>query len=128
MLKAEFPLDVAAEPDESRWGEACAELSSASRAPWVLLSAGVDFATYLRQVAVAYRAGASGVAAGRAVWKEAAALTGPARESFLRTTAGERMARLTALCDALARPWTAHYASEPVGPEWYRRYDEVTGK
>jgi tagatose-1,6-bisphosphate aldolase len=128
VLKAEFPLDVTAEPDEGLWAEACAELSTACPAPWVLLSAGVDFATYLRQVAVACRAGASGVAAGRAVWKEATALTGPARQAFLRATARERMARLTALCDALARPWTAHYAAEPVGTEWYRRYDEVTGR
>lgn len=104
VLKAEFPLDVKAEPDEREWAAACAELTAASAVPWVLLSAGVDFDTYLRQVNVACRAGASGVAVGRAVWKEATALTGQARVDFLRATAFERMARVAALCEALARP------------------------
>lgn len=122
VLKAEFPLDVAAEPDERVWAEACAELSTACPVPWVLLSAGVDFGTYLRQVSVACRAGASGVAAGRAVWKEATTFTGTERETFLRTTAHQRMARLTALCNALARPWTEHYTPEVVGAEWFKAY------
>src|SRR5574341_786569 len=62
VLKAEFPADS----DETMWASACAELSSASAAPWVLLSASVSFDTYLRQVAVACEQGASGVAVGRA--------------------------------------------------------------
>ncbi|MGQ0603274.1 MAG: tagatose 1,6-diphosphate aldolase [Anaerolineales bacterium] len=122
VLKAEFPVEVTAEPDERAWEAACRDLTEASRAPWVLLSAGVSYDTYLRQVAVACRAGASGVAAGRAVWKEAAALTGPARKSFLRTTARERMARLTALCDALARPWTEVYTVPQVDETWHMNY------
>ncbi len=61
-LKAEFPLDFKANPDETVWAEACAELSAASAAPWVLLSASVDYDTYLRQVTIACNAGASGVA------------------------------------------------------------------
>ncbi|HDQ73444.1 MAG TPA: tagatose 1,6-diphosphate aldolase [Chloroflexi bacterium] len=105
VLKTEFPLDVNAVPDPEAWEEACGELTAASRAPWVLLSAGVDFETYLRQVTVAARAGASGVAVGRAVWKEAVDLPPRERETFLNTVARERMARVTALCQALGRPW-----------------------
>ena len=104
VLKAEFPLDVAAISDEAEWLAACRELTAASRVPWVLLSAGVDFETYLRQVAVAGRAGASGVAVGRAVWKEAVDLPPEERAAFLTTIARERMARVAALCRALARP------------------------
>jgi tagatose 1,6-diphosphate aldolase len=107
VLKAEFPLDVAAVPDEAEWLAACCELTDGSRVPWVLLSAGVDFETYLRQAVVAAGAGASGVAVGRAVWREAAELPPEARDTFLSTVARERMARVTALCQALARPWTA---------------------
>jgi len=107
VLKAEFPLDVVAVPDEAEWLAACRELTAASRVPWVLLSAGVDFETYLRQVAVAGRAGASGVAVGRAVWKEAAELPPGGRGPFLATVARERMARVAALCRALARPLVA---------------------
>lgn len=106
VLKAEFPLDVAAEPDEAVWLAACRELTAASRVPWVLLSGGTDFEGFLRQVAMAASAGASGVAVGRAVWQEATERPATRRGIFLRTVARERMARVTALCRALARPWT----------------------
>ena len=123
-LKAEFPLDITAEPDEHAWAEACTALTQASAVPWVLLSAGVSYETYLRQVTVACQAGASGVAVGRAVWKEATSLAGKARTAFLSEVARERMARVTALCDALARPWTAIYAPAPLSEDWYRTYGE----
>jgi tagatose-1,6-bisphosphate aldolase len=105
VLKAEFPLDAAAAPDPAEWLIACRELDAASRVPWVLLSGGADFDTYLRQVTVAAQAGASGVAVGRAVWREAVELPSAGRAAFLQTLARERMARVTALCEALARPW-----------------------
>jgi tagatose-1,6-bisphosphate aldolase len=122
VLKAEFPLDIGAEPDEKHWAEACAELSAASRVPWVLLSASVDYEVFLRQVTVACQQGASGVAVGRAVWKEATKLTGEQRLDFLRTTARGRMERLTALCAALAKPWTEFYAAPQVMKDWYVSY------
>ena len=122
VLKAEFPLDAAAEPDEQAWAAACAELSAASRAPWVLLSASVDYATYLRQATVACCAGATGVAAGRAVWQEAPTLAGEARLAFLRGPARERMLRLTELCDALAQPWSSFYTAPEAGSDWYASY------
>jgi len=122
VLKAEFPLDVAETSDEAVWAEACTELSQASAAPWVLLSAAVDYDTYLRQVTIACQNGASGVAVGRAVWKEAVELTGPNRAEFLQRLACQRMARVTALCDALARPWTDFYTSQPTDGGWYERY------
>jgi tagatose 1,6-diphosphate aldolase len=122
VLKTEFPLDAAAQPDEGEWAKACAELSAVSVTPWVLLSASVDYATYLRQVTVACHAGATGVAVGRAVWQEAPGLTGEARLAFLRGPARERMGRLTELCDALARPWTAFYTAPSAGSDWYASY------
>lgn len=122
VLKAEFPLDVAETPDETIWAEACAELSNASVAPWVLLSAAVNYDTYLRQVTLACRNGASGVAVGRAVWKEAVELTGPDRADFLQGLGHRRMARVTALCNALARPWTDFYTSQDINGGWHERY------
>jgi tagatose-1,6-bisphosphate aldolase len=122
VLKAEFPLDAAAQPNEGEWAKACAELSAASVAPWVLLSASVDYDTYVRQVTVACRTGATGVAVGRAVWQEAPGLVGEARLAFLRGVARERMARLTELCDALARPWTSFYSAPSAGSDWYASY------
>lgn len=120
ILKAEFPLDIN-ETDEDRWINACQEISSASVVPWILLSAAVDFDIFLRQVAVACGAGASGIAVGRAVWKEAVELSGDERLQFLRTTARRRISRLTSLCHALARPYTDFYqADAPFG--WYKSY------
>lgn len=122
ILKAEFPLDITAEPDEVRWQDACEELTDASVAPWVLLSASVDFETFLRQVTVACRAGASGVAVGRAVWQDATPLNGYERSAFLRDVAYSRMQRITALCDALARPWTKVYTPPSITANWYASY------
>jgi len=122
ILKAEFPLDVGQDNDENSWSLACRELSAASQAPWVLLSAGVSYETYIRQVTIACSAGACGVAAGRAVWSEASSLSGTERSDFLQGTGRERMHRLTCLCDALANPvWNQ---LSPIQPEegWYINY------
>lgn len=120
ILKAEFPLDVT-EKDESGWADACAEISSASVTPWILLSAAVDYETFIRQVTTACNAGASGIAVGRAVWQEAVAMNNEERATFLATCARQRLERLTALCQALARPWTNFYAAEAAF-NWYQTY------
>ena len=105
VLKTEFPLDVGTETNEAKWIAACMKLTKASSVPWVLLSAGVDFETYLHQVSAASRAGASGVAVGRAIWQEAVELLPGERDKFLFTVARERMAKVTSICQALSRPW-----------------------
>jgi tagatose 1,6-diphosphate aldolase len=120
VLKAEFPL-AADDMDESKWIDACREISSAAVAPWILLSAAADYETFLRQVTVACHAGASGIAVGRAVWKEAVTMQADERMNFLQTTARERLARLTALCLALAKPYTDFYAAEAPF-DWYQTY------
>jgi tagatose 1,6-diphosphate aldolase len=122
ILKAEFPLEVSADPLESEWARACSELSSLSQAPWILLSAAVEFDTYLRQVRLACQAGASGCAVGRAVWQEAVGLTGQARLAFLKETARPRLETLARLCAELGRAWTDFYSSEEIAPGWYKTY------
>jgi tagatose 1,6-diphosphate aldolase len=120
ILKAEFPLDIN-DTGESKWLEACKEISSASKSPWILLSAAVDYETFLRQVTVACNAGASGVAVGRAVWKEAVQMEAGERSLFLRTVGKERLSRLTSLCNALGKPLNAFYqAQAPLN--WYQKY------
>lgn len=115
VLKAEFPLDVTVAFDVAEWEAACRELMDASILPWVLLSAGVDIDTYLKQVAVAAQAGPSGVAAGRAIWRKATVLPPRECDSFLASSiARKRMERVTGLCQALARPWSAGLPSTLV--------------
>ena len=119
VLKAEFPA-VSADDAESR--AACEELSAASAAPWILLSASVDFETFLRQTDVACSAGASGVAVGRAVWNEAAVLRGDERTAFLRGEAHRRMAAASGCVAERGRPWSAIYSAPEVDTQWLSRY------
>jgi tagatose 1,6-diphosphate aldolase len=125
VLKAEFPYDPGV-TDEGRWRAACAELDAASRLPWVLLSGGVDDATFEAQVRAACAAGASGVLAGRSVWAEAATLPPAERDAFLRTAGRERLSRLVELVDELGRPWDDRPGPLSPAPEpaegWYRGY------
>jgi tagatose 1,6-diphosphate aldolase len=120
LLKAEFPLDVN-DPHESSWAAACAEITAASITPWILLSAAVAFETFVRQITVACKAGASGIAVGRAVWQEAVGLDGEARLAFLRTTGRARLSRLSALCSEFGKPVSDYYTA--VAPfDWYKNY------
>ncbi|MBX2999976.1 MAG: tagatose 1,6-diphosphate aldolase [Caldilineaceae bacterium] len=111
VLKAEFPLDVSQTSDEAEWADACAELSDACAVPWVLLSAGVEYETFYRQLKVACENGASGMLCGRAIWKEGVGVSAADRSYFLHTTATQRLQGLGYLVRALARPFTDFYPS-----------------
>src|SRR5262249_29143378 len=87
IYKAEFPGHFGQESD-SQLRENLKALNAASERPWVLLSAGVDYADYKKQVEMAMDCGASGILGGRAFWKEFFLQDGPAaREKFARTEA-----------------------------------------
>lgn len=122
VMKLEFPLDVSSDPDERIWVAACKELDQASVLPWVLLSASVDYDTYCRQVKIACEAGASGVAAGRAVWKESVTKTGHEQTEFLSNTAQERMQNLTDICNQTAAPWNNYFNTLKLDADWYLSY------
>lgn len=125
VLKAEFPYDASV-TDPARWREACEELDAASPVPWVLLSGGVDDATFEHQAEVACAAGASGVLVGRSVWADAATMDPARRDEFLATTGRERLERLVRLVDAAGHPWRARWAAargpEAVAEGWYAGY------
>src|SRR5262249_30722907 len=69
VYKAEFPGTLGHESDDQLHDNLHA-LSEVSVRPWVLLSAGVDYADYFKQVTMAMECGCSGVLGGRAFWKE----------------------------------------------------------
>jgi len=120
LLKAEFPLDIN-DSDESKWMGACQEISAASQTPWILLSAAVDYDTFVRQVTVACNAGASGIAVGRAVWEEAVQLSDRERSAFLGAVGKQRLSRLTSLCTALGKPFNDFYQADAPF-DWYQTY------
>src|SRR5271170_5701009 len=91
VYKAEFPGTFGHESDE-KLHENLRALNGASERPWVLLSAGVDYPDYFKQVQMAVDAGASGVLGGRAFWKEYFLQDGAeARSQFAKTTAFKRV-------------------------------------
>ncbi|MCC6234199.1 MAG: tagatose 1,6-diphosphate aldolase [Verrucomicrobiales bacterium] len=104
ILKAEFPVHAAENPDEGHWRRACEAVTAASCVPWVLLSAGVSDDVFLRQARVACEAGSSGVMAGRSVWNEAVTADATARRSFLAGVAWDRLRALREICDRWGRP------------------------
>lgn len=126
ILKIEFPIDASVERNEVVWRKACEELSAASVTPWALLSAGVDFETFAKQVEVACKAGASGYLVGRAVWKEGVGLTGDEQVSFWRDVAQPRLMKLAKIATGLGKPWTDFYQFEvdvrPMG--WHKANPE----
>lgn len=129
VLKAEFPYDASV-TDPAAWAEACAELDEASRLPWVLLSGGVDDATFERQVTAACEAGASGVLVGRSVWAPAATMASSDRDMWLASEGRRRLERLVRLVDERATPWHARPNSLSDAPApgdgWYRGYGETS--
>ena len=122
ILKMEFPTDVEQEQDETAWMQACSELDSAAAIPWVLLSAAVDYQIFLRQATIACEAGASGILAGRAIWKDALSLGEEERCRFLGGTAFERMECLRAACCRYGHPYHAWLADAPAEEGWPETY------
>jgi tagatose 1,6-diphosphate aldolase len=122
VYKAEFPVDVKAQPDPKKWEDACLSLNQASKIPWVLLSAGVDYPVFAQQTEAVCKAGASGILAGRAIWKEA--LEGPIskRDECLSTIGCDRLQKLQAVINQYARPYTDFYNHEDLAEDWYKTY------
>jgi tagatose 1,6-diphosphate aldolase len=128
VLKSEFPADIEFEKDEGKLMGLCRELDSASRLPWVLLSAGVGFESFKRQVEIACKAGASGFLAGRALWQEGARIPRRnARMDFFRNTAAPRLKELVGIADGHGKPWYVKLGNSdgkftPPAADWYRSY------
>jgi tagatose 1,6-diphosphate aldolase len=92
-----------------RMGRTCADAGI----PWVMLSAGVTSAQFVRVMEYAYAAGANGFLAGRAIWWEAMQqfpdLDRCADE--LRRQGGATLAELEALTRRAGHAWRADYSA-----------------
>jgi tagatose 1,6-diphosphate aldolase len=126
VLKLEFPADLRYEKDEGRLLELCCQLDEASGLPWVVLSAGVDYDLFYREVEIACKGGASGFLGGRAIWQEAIGLgQTEERTHYLSITAVDRLKRLTEVAGKYATPWykkPGTHIGNPASPEWYKEY------
>lgn len=128
VLKAEFPADLRFEQDGDRLLKLCRELDAASRLPWVLLSAGVDFGSFEKQVEIACKGGACGFLAGRALWQEGARIRSrEERMAFFTNTATPRLRKLAEIAGRHGRPWHSKLGVTkgefaPVSEDWFVRY------
>jgi tagatose 1,6-diphosphate aldolase len=124
ILKCEFPYDASV-TDTTRWQEACKELDEATAIPWVILSAGVDDATFEAQTEVACAAGASGVLVGRSVWGAGAVMPPAQRDAWLASEGVARMQRLVDIVERHGRPWRERsplVRQEELNEGWYQDY------
>jgi tagatose-1,6-bisphosphate aldolase len=88
VLKIPFPGTAAA----------CAQVTRlAGNVPWSVLSAGVDHATFIGQVEIAMDNGASGVIAGRSLWKDCVSLDREKQKQLLLTKAVPRLREIQAI-------------------------------
>jgi tagatose 1,6-diphosphate aldolase len=128
VLKAEFPADIKFEQDEGKLLGLCQELNQASRLPRVLLSAGVDFNSFRKQVEIACKAGASGFLAGRALWQEGAQISSrEERMNFFQNTAAPRLKKLAEIANSYGKAWYSRLGAGNgkfalVTEGWYRSY------
>ncbi|MBD0417183.1 tagatose 1,6-diphosphate aldolase [Oryzicola mucosus] len=98
--------------------------------PWVLLSAGSTPEDFLRLLTYAFRSGANGYLAGRAIWSQAFSNFPDmsAMEHALAESAPAIMDKLNALTDRFATPWMDHVcwqgdvAMSPSGEDFASHY------
>ena len=108
VYKAEFPGTLGVESD-AQLMDNLKKLNDICRKPWVLLSAGVKYAEYKKQVEMAMKAGASGVLGGRAFWTEFFTYKTPdERQKFAETECSDRVKEIDALVKT-GTPWFAKY-------------------
>ena len=115
VYKLEAPIAVTNVPDPHGPQAGATQkifdtMASGIKRPWVLLSAGAGPADFMAALTYAYRSGASGYLAGRAIWADAFAKFPDlaAMETELRTKALSVMDDINALTDRLATPWQNH--------------------
>lgn len=78
--------------------QACANITAmCGDVPWAVLSAGVDHATFLGQVETSMANGASGVIAGRSLWKDCISLDRSVTKERLETIAVPRLREIQAV-------------------------------
>jgi len=101
LYKVEVPLHGRA--GDAELERRCREIDAAVDCPWVVLSSGVEPADFPAAVAAACRAGASGILAGRAVWRDTLHEDDPTE--LLRRRSVPRLQELAEIVDAQGTPW-----------------------
>jgi len=133
IYKAEFPIVPGPDMDEDDALKQCVQLSAASKVPWVVLSAGVDFDIFTKVVEIACDGGASGFIAGRAIWKDAFRIaSAEERREYLKATGVSNLKEISETAIKSANPWQKKFGLDlekeaGVGPDWHKTYPGFEG-
>ena len=131
-LETPLPAPTIPDPDANTPGSAAAqtwfdEIDRRLDRPWVMLSAGAGAEPFRRVLTYAFRAGASGYLAGRAIWWPAA-LEYPDWDRFRARVLAEGVPYIERVGTALrqhATPWhetPAHKDAAPLGEDFLTTY------
>jgi tagatose 1,6-diphosphate aldolase len=105
MLKVEFPGDVSSDEGQGEALDACKRLHAGIDVPWVILSAGVSYDSFKKQVEISCKGGASGYLAGRSIWRDAVSTHDPNKKVNAIAEAVARLAELNAITRTHGRPY-----------------------
>jgi tagatose 1,6-diphosphate aldolase len=123
MLKVEFPGDVTSAEGQDEALNACKRLNARINVPWVILSAGVSYDSFKKQVEIACKGGASGYLAGRSIWRDAISTHDPARKVSSIAEAAGRLADLNVITRTHGRPYAPSMSGttlhEALPDFWY---------
>lgn len=122
ILKIQFPIDANHSMDEGLWREACQELNEVAPVPWALLSDGVPYEIFKKQVQIGCEAGGSGFMIGRALWREVISAPKSDRTAALTKFAIPRFKELTDIANSLGHGWQRKYQQPVIDNNWFRQY------
>lgn len=110
VFKLESPVNAADADGSGAVQKVFDEMGRIAGRPWVMLSAGAGKEEFRKVLEHAFRAGASGFLAGRAIWADAFRNYPDWQkiEHELRTGAVAYLAEISALADREAKAWNAH--------------------
>lgn len=110
VFKLESPVNAADADGSAEVQAVFDEMGRLAGRPWVMLSAGAGKPEFRKVLEHAFRAGASGFLAGRAIWLDAfnAYPDWDVIEAGLKTEAADYMADICDLADREAADWAAH--------------------
>jgi tagatose 1,6-diphosphate aldolase len=119
VFKLESPVNAESLAEDDADAQALfAEMGRLAGRPWVMLSAGAGKEAFRTVLSHAYRAGASGYLAGRAIWLDAFSYF-PDWKKMRNGLEGESATyvhEINALTEARATPWFSHACYGPEGP------------
>lgn len=110
VFKLESPVNAADADGSAEVQALFDEMGRLSGRPWVMLSAGAGKAEFANVLDHAFKAGASGFLAGRAIWLDAfqAYPDWDKMRAELEGESADYMAKISAMADAQATAWNTH--------------------